>query len=611
MTTASTTALDDWVSRTADEVIAEAERRGTKVVCASGLSPSGPIHLGNLREVMTPHLVADEVRRRGIACEHLISWDDFDRFRKVPLGIPGVDETWSEHIGKPLTDVPAPPGSAHDSWAAHFRAQCEEGLADLGIVYRGISQTQQYTSGAYTEQILQAMGLRKQIDDVLDRYRTLERAAEAQQAATGSAKPAQQGQQSGAGTQRGQKQQAAPTEDELAAAAAAAAEGSGAAEEDDGATGAGYFPYKPYCTVCGTDFTTVTAYDDVTTELSYTCRCGHTETVLLKDFRRGKLVWKVDWPMRWAYEKVVFEPSGVDHQSPGSSFVVGLDLAPLFGWERPIGPMYAFVGFGGMAKMSSSRGGVPTPSEALALMEPQLLRWQYARRRLNQSFSISFDGELGRLYDEWDALTKRVEAGTAQPAETAAHTRAATTAEQVLPTTAHPVGFRTLASIVDITTGDDDQLLRIVAALDPQDPPGDVAQLRPRLEKVEHWVATQMTAEERTLVRRTPDTELLGSLEEQQRAAVDLLLDGNGADLPALADAWSLDGLTHQVYGVPKVLRGFSADQIIKGDKELGAAQREFFKLLYRLLVSSDTGPRLPTLLLAVGADQVRTLLGR
>ena len=39
-------------------------------------------------------------------------------------------------------------------------------------------------------------------------------------------------------------------------------------------------------------------------------------------------------------------------------------------------------------------------------------------------------------------------------------------------------------------------------------------------------------------------------------------------------------------------------------------AQRAFFVLLYHLLVGRDTGPRLPTLLLAVGADRVRTLIG-
>ena len=81
--------------------------RGNPIVCASGLSPSGPVHLGNLREVLTPHLVADEIRRRGVACEHIISWDDYDRFRRVPATI---DSSWSEHVGKPLTQVPAAAG---------------------------------------------------------------------------------------------------------------------------------------------------------------------------------------------------------------------------------------------------------------------------------------------------------------------------------------------------------------------------------------------------------------------------------------------------------------------------------------------------------------------
>ena len=111
-------AEQDWVTRLADEVIEEATARqgGTltrPIVCASGLSPSGPIHLGNLREVMVPHFVADEIARRGIAVEHIISWDDYDRFRKVPAAVEGVDESWNEHVGKPLSSVPAPAGSGY------------------------------------------------------------------------------------------------------------------------------------------------------------------------------------------------------------------------------------------------------------------------------------------------------------------------------------------------------------------------------------------------------------------------------------------------------------------------------------------------------------------
>ncbi len=579
---AQTTTEADWVSRIADDVIAEAERRapGKTIVCASGLSPSGPIHLGNLREVMVPHLVADEIKRRGVPCEHIISWDDYDRFRKVPAGIDGVDESWAEHIGKPLTSVPAPPGSPHESWAAHFKSGMEASLADLGVAYRGISQTGMYTSGAYREQVLFAMRERARIDAVLDRYRTLDKNS-------GAKKPKQQKQQAAAKTE-------AETEAER---------GSGAAAEDDGTgSGGAYYPYKPYCTACNKDLTTVTAYDETSTELSYSCACGHTETVLLREFDHGKLVWKVDWPMRWAYEGVLFEPSGVDHQSPGSSFVVGGRLVKeIFGGQQPIGPMYAFVGISGMAKMSSSRGGVPTPAEGLQIMEVPLLRWLYARRRPNQSFKIAFDQEIQRTYDEWDALVRKIDIGDAQPADVASHRRASSTAAGALPATPRPLPFRTLASVADITAGAEDQTLRILRELDPADPVASLEEIRPRLDRAQHWIATQVPEDQRTRVRGEPDGELLSALDEDQRASVRLLLDG-------LEDHWSLDGLTSLVYGVPKIQAGMAPDA--KPTPELKVAQRSFFALLYRLLVSRETGPRLPTLLLAIGADRVRKLLG-
>ncbi len=577
----------DWVSRFADDVIAESERRapGKPVVVASGLSPSGPIHLGNLREVMTPHLVADEIRRRGYTVRHLISWDDYDRYRKVPNGVPGTDESWAEHIGKPLTSVPAPAGSAYPNWAEHFKAAMTAALGELGVEFEGISQTEKYTSGAYREQILHAMKHRADIDAVLDRYRTKKDPADA--AAKG-----------GKGGKKPQQQKKVD-EAELAAEA-----GSGAASEDDGSGGsAGYFPYKPYCGNCEKDLTTVTSYDDDSTELNYTCTsCGFAETVRLNEFNRGKLVWKVDWPMRWAYEGVVFEPSGVDHSSPGSSFVVGGQIVrEVFGGAQPIGPMYAFVGISGMAKMSSSKGGVPTPADALKIMEAPLLRWLYARRKPNQSFKIAFDQEIQRLYDEWDSLVRKVADGSVLPADAAAYSRAVGTAAGELPRTPRPLSYRTLASVVDITAGHDEQTLRILSELDPENPLTSLDEVRPRLDRAENWITTQVPAEARTIVRDEPDKELLGSLDDQGRESLRLLLEG-------LDSHWSLDGLTTLVYGVPKVLAGLEPDA--KPTPELKVAQRSFFALLYRLLVSRDTGPRLPTLLLAVGADRVRRLLG-
>ncbi|WP_328397957.1 lysine--tRNA ligase [Streptomyces sp. NBC_00390] len=574
-TVAQSSTETDWVSRFADEVIAESERRasGKPVVVASGLSPSGPIHLGNLREVMTPHLVADEVRRRGYEVRHLISWDDYDRYRKVPEGVEGVDKSWAEHIGKPLTAVPAPAGSAYPNWAEHFKAAMTASLAELGVEYDGISQTEQYTAGAYREQILHAMKHRSKIDAILDQYRTKQ-------------KP-------------GAKKQQKPADE----AELEAAEGSGAASEDDGSGGsAGYFPYKPYCGQCEKDLTTVVSYDDETTELVYTCTaCGFGETVRLSEFNRGKLVWKVDWPMRWAYEGVIFEPSGVDHSSPGSSFVVGGQIVrEVFDGVQPIGPMYAFVGISGMAKMSSSRGGVPTPADALKIMEAPLLRWLYARRKPNQSFKIAFDQEIQRLYDEWDKLESKVQEGSALPADAAAYSRAVGTAAGELARTPRPLPYRTLASVVDITAGHDEQTIRILSDLDPENPLTSLDEARPRLGCAENWITTQVPADQRTLVREEPDTELLASLDDEGRESLRLLLEG-------LDTHWSLDGLTTLVYGVPKVMAGLEPDA--KPTPELKVAQRSFFALLYRLLVSRETGPRLPTLLLAVGADRVRKLL--
>ncbi|MCX4414053.1 lysine--tRNA ligase [Streptomyces sp. NPDC053741] len=571
----------DWVSRFADDVIAESERRapGKPVVVASGLSPSGPIHLGNLREVMTPHLVADEIRRRGHTVRHLISWDDYDRYRKVPNGVEGVDDSWQAHIGKPLTSVPAPAGSAYPNWAEHFKAAMTQALDELGVEYDGISQTEQYLAGTYREQVLHAMRHRADIDAVLDRYRT---------------------KKDGAAGAKGRK----PQQKKVDEAELEAAEGSGAADEDDGSSGsAGYFPYKPYCGNCEKDLTVVTSYDDDTTELNYTCSaCGFAETVRLNEFNRGKLVWKVDWPMRWAYEGVIFEPSGVDHSSPGSSFVVGGQIVrEVFDGVQPIGPMYAFVGISGMAKMSSSKGGVPTPADALKIMEAPLLRWLYARRKPNQSFKIAFDQEIQRLYDEWDSLARKVADGTVLPADAAAHARAVGTAAGELPSTPRPLPYRTLASVADITAGAEEQTLRILSELDPSSPLTSLDEVRPRLDRAENWITTQVPAEARTVVRHEPDKELLGSLDEQGRESLRLLLEG-------LDSHWSLDGLTTLVYGVPKVLEGLAPDA--KPTPELKVAQRSFFALLYRLLVGRDTGPRLPTLLLAVGADRVRTLLG-
>ena len=541
-------ANDDWVAHTAAEVIALAEERypGEAPTCASGISPSGNVHLGNLRELMTPHLVADEIRRMGRPCRHILSWDDYDRFRRVPAGL-GLPEEFAEHVGRPLTSVPDPAGDCHPNWAEHFKAPLREALKRLGVKVTEISQTQMYTSGAYIEQIITAMRRRAEIGAVIRRYQTKK------------------------------------------------------TEPDDEEEQADYFPFKPYCATCGRDNTTVTAFDDATTEVTYTCACGATHGPTPIAEVAGKLVWKVDWPMRWAYEHVTFEPAGVDHSSPGSSYSVGEHLVEeIFGGKMPLHFQYSFVGTSGQAKMSSSTGGAPTPLDALEIFEAPLLRWLYARKRPSESITLAFGDEVGRVYDEWDALTRKVADGTAVPAQAAVYTRSASTADGKLPQTERPLPFRTLASVSDITAGDEEQELRILRDLTPEEPVASLDQVRPRLDCAQAWVTEYVPAADRTRVRERAAAESLASLAEEDRQALELLADEMGKD-------WSLNGLTTLLYGIPKLIRGLP--MTAPPTPELKAAQRTWFILLYRLLIGKDIGPRLPTLLLALGQDKVRALI--
>ncbi len=558
----------DWVTRAADDALRHA-REGEIVTCSSGASPSGPVHLGNLREFLTVHFVADELARRGTAVRHLHVWDDYDRFRKVPAG---VDASWADHIGRPLSTVPDP-WDCHASWAEHFKAPLRDALHALGVDMTEVSQTERYRAGHYREQVLHAVRHRDQIDQVLARYRTKGAAVT----------------------------DLAQSEQEAAALEESVADADETVVDAAGGPDLARFPFKPYCRGCGRDTVTLTSYDDETTDLAYTCECGDSYVTNLATQDEGKLVWKVDWPMRWAVEHVDFEPAGMDHATPGSSFTVGHELVEtVFDMPRPAWFGYGFVGFAGMQKMSSSAGGVPTAADALRVLEAPVLRWLYVRRNPKQTFDIDFGPEVVRLYDEWDALGRKAGSGKRDGAVLAHERASATVSAGTLPVPAVTVPFRVLASVADVTAGSADQISRIVS--DVGYAHASVSDLEPRLSKAMQWTAEFVPDSDRTTVRTEPDVLALQSLSSQESEWVRLLLEA----MPA--GELSLDHVTTVVYGVPKLARGLGLDDA--PTDEVKADQREFFTLLYHLLVDAERGPRLPTLILALGPEKVRSLLG-
>lgn len=538
-----------WMDRLADQVIEQAGTR--RVVCASGISPSGPIHLGNLREVATTHLVAEALLRRGVDAVHLHSWDDYDRLRRVPAG---VEPSFEQYVGMPLAAVPDPWGAA-DSYADHFIDEFTGAMTRLGIGLHEVRQSVEYPSGRYNAAIRRAMDQRELVFDLIT------------------------------------EQQAGGRND------------SGAEERRRD-----YYPFKPYCEACGKDDTRVRSYDGEA--VAYECRCGHRGQLSLADGAKisGKLVWRVDWPMRWAHERVAFEPAGEDHHAPTGSFAGGATLIrALYGVEPPQSTVYSFVTLAGAnGKMSGSAGGAAIPATALDVLEPALVRWLYARRLPAQSFAIDLAPQpVQRLYDEWDRLTGTLAGPDPDPTEAAVRAYCVETAEGPVTGTARPVSFRLLGSAADLTGANRTQIARIVREHLPADErPGSdgrlLAELEPRLTCAVNWATVLLPEDERTRVADRFDRDAWDRLDDDAR-------DGLGRLAAGLDGARDLDELTALVYGVPKQLLGLPDDAL--PTPELKKAQRAFFVAVYRQLCGRDTGPRIPTLLLSIGLPRARGLL--
>ena len=119
---------------------------------------------------------------------------------------------------------------------------------------------------------------------------------------------------------------------------------------------------------------------------------------------RVKLPWRMDWPMRWVYEGVDFEPGGKDHSSQGGSYSTGKELvAKIYGGTAPIYLQYDFVSIkGGSGKMSSSSGEVVTVNDVLNVYEPEMVRWIFASYKTNIDFAVSFDLDVIKTYEDFD-----------------------------------------------------------------------------------------------------------------------------------------------------------------------------------------------------------------
>ncbi len=520
-----------WADDTAERILRSRPDR-EPYTCASGITPSGTVHIGNFREIISVELVVRALRDRGAPVRFIYSWDDYDAFRKVPANMPRREElnSWLRH---PIVDVPDP-WNTHESYARHHQAELEAVLPDLGIRPEYLYQSDRYRASEYADGIRTALQHRDRIRQILNEHRT------------------------------------EPLPDD-------------------------WWPILVFSSFSGTDRTEIIGWDGEW-GLSYRCLdTGKQDALDLRNTGLVKLPWRVDWPMRWARERVDFEPAGKEHHSAGGSFDTAKAISgTIYGWEAPVTFKYDFVSIKGMGgKISSSLGNVLSVPDVLAVYQPEVLRYLFAGTRPNAEFAISFDLDVIKIYEDYDrserAFFGAQELGTDRRIREA-RVYELSQVDGVPASLPLQIPFRHLTTYLLVAEGDVDAALVAMpgyreAAADP-----DFAR-RARLRAACAWNWLQNHAPDEFRWQLADTDSLPVNMPEAFRQLIPALLDRG---LPLIEQG--KDAELHQLFY--ELARGAEQDP------------RDFFHWLYQALIHRDRGPRLAAFLVTLGADRAREILG-
>ena len=538
-TEGATTRPAHWADEYAERIIREKGTvpNGTKELytCASGITPSGTVHIGNFREIISVDLVVRALRDQGKKVRFIYSWDDYDVFRKVPKNMP-KQEILEKHLRFPITMVPDP-WERDSSYARHHEVDVESRLPAVGIFPEFLYQAERYRESRYAQGIRKALERREALKDILDKFRDEEHKIQGE-----------------------------------------------------------WWPVSVFCDSCNRDETDIEGWDGEW-GLGYKCKaCGHGETVDIRSSKGVKLGWRVDWPMRWEYEKVDFEPAGKDHHSQGGSFdTARLVCKEVYGWDAPVSFRYDFIGIkGSVGKISSSSGIVVDLGDLLKVYTPELVRYLFAGTRPNTEFTISFDLDVIKIYEDYDKI-ERIALKLEPAKDEATYRWARRIYELSQPTTDADgktlpvenmetplqVPFRHLCNLVQIADGDVEKTL---AALGPSR-----ERLRARALCAKYWV--ENCAPEDFRFRLKPADSPKATLSDAEETAIRLLRD----EVVSRIETFTEDKpCAEAIYGIAK---------------NTGIEGKALFQVAYQALIGKDQGPRLASFLRTVDKQRLLDIL--
>jgi lysyl-tRNA synthetase class 1 len=149
-----------WADVLAEQLLKDSRRQ----VLATGITPSGPIHIGNMREILTTDAVYRSVIEKGGDAEFIYIADDFDPLRKV---YPYLPQTYEQYVGMPISEIPCP-CNKHESYADHYLTVFLTSLTAVGVKPRVFRASQMYKNGDYAEAIRIALDNTQKIRGIIE-----------------------------------------------------------------------------------------------------------------------------------------------------------------------------------------------------------------------------------------------------------------------------------------------------------------------------------------------------------------------------------------------------------------------------------------------------------
>lgn len=506
-------------------------------------TPSGTIHIGAGRGWIIHDAIAKAMRDYGLKAKFILSSDDIDPFDKMPSYL---DKEYEQYLGMPFRDIPSPV-KGYENYADYYFSECTEKFDEFGVEAELQRTGDRYDDGSFNNSIKIALDNSDKIQKIYERIY-----------------------KKSIGTEK--------------------------------------LPFNPICEKCGRIGSTLAyEWDSERESVKYKCTsdlvpwakgCGHKGEISPYN-GNGKLPWKVEWAAKWPTVGVVYEIAGKDHFTYGGSRTVSIAIcSEVFDFPPPLpssktesGVGYEFFNIQGK-KMSTSKGRGIGFVEITNYMPANLLRFLMVKTKPSKHIDFDPNGyTIPLLYDEFDKY-ERLFFGTEKEEneKKLQHIKRIYTLSQVnkvpenLPV---QIPFSTISTVVQ-ATHDKDYVQRSLEKLKAMN-------YFVKLSEYEEKIITNKINFAKNWVEKfAPDDMKISFLENTDEAEKGLSKEAISAliDISKLLEKkdWTEDTLQKEIF------------TIIKSKNQKPG---DVFSAAYKCLIGKEKGPRLSSLILALGSERV------